>query len=155
MISKGAVSEAPNHSLETLAKHLNIDLPKHHRALPDARATAMLFQKCVERLGDPDKMEVSAIFEKSSAPLTFEEFSTLPYVLSQDLASIDVAISEHKDLLLEYRGGSRGLTPRRVTPTHLFARDGHVFLEGICHVDKTRKSFRLDRIEKAELSPVT
>lgn len=155
MISKGVIAEAENHSLETLAKHLKIDLSKHHRALPDAIATAKLFQKCVERLGDPKELEVSSIFAKSTAPLSFEEFSTLPYDLPQALTSIDDAISQHKDLLLEYRGGSRGLTPRRVTPTHLFARDGHIFLEGICHVDKTRKSFRIDRIEKAELSTVS
>jgi predicted DNA-binding transcriptional regulator YafY len=54
---------------------------------------------------------------------------------------------------VEYRGGSRGPSPRRVTPSHLFAREGHVFLEGLCHLDGSKKSFRLDRIERVELFP--
>jgi predicted DNA-binding transcriptional regulator YafY len=40
---------------------------------------------------------------------------------------------------------------RRVTPSHYFARQGHVFLEAYCHTDQEMKSFRIDRIENVSV----
>lgn len=44
------VPEAPNRRLETLAKHLEIPLTNHHRALSDAEATAKIFLAYLQML---------------------------------------------------------------------------------------------------------
>ena len=41
-----------NHKLNTVAKHLNIALLNHHRAVDDSAATAEIFQKCIEMIKD-------------------------------------------------------------------------------------------------------
>jgi len=40
-----------NHKLDTVARHLEVELLKHHRAADDARATAHIFLRCMEHLG--------------------------------------------------------------------------------------------------------
>jgi DNA polymerase-3 subunit epsilon len=148
-LSKLGVPGLPKYSLATIAESLGMSTDDHHRALPDARATRLIFQHCIEKFGNPDEMKMSDLFEKTGAPLTFEAFTTLPLELPESLHPIEEAIAEGRDLTLEYRGGSRGGTPRLVTPSHLFARDGHVYLEGVCHLSGNKKSFRLDRIDRA------
>ena len=39
-----------NHKLNTVANHLDIELLNHHRAMGDARATAMIFIHCCNQL---------------------------------------------------------------------------------------------------------
>ena len=41
-LSRALMPDAKSHKLDSLCKALNIDLKSHHRALPDARATALL-----------------------------------------------------------------------------------------------------------------
>ena len=42
--------ELKNHKLNTLSKHLDVPLENHHRAVDDARATALIFLKCIDIL---------------------------------------------------------------------------------------------------------
>src|SRR5699024_4882676 len=42
--------ELKNHRLNTLCKHLDVDLSQHHRAIYDAEATGYLFWKMVQKL---------------------------------------------------------------------------------------------------------
>ena len=37
-----------NHKLDTVARHLGVELLEHHRAADDAKATARIFLKCME-----------------------------------------------------------------------------------------------------------
>jgi DNA polymerase III epsilon subunit-like protein len=140
-----------NYALDTLAGELALPLPTH-RALPDARTTRELFEHCVGRLGKPAEISVGELFAVAGPPLTLAEFAALPIELPEALAPIARGLAERRDVVIEYRGGSKGRAPRRVTPSHLFARQGRVFLEGYCHMDREMKSFRLDRIEGAALA---
>lgn len=49
-LSKKAFPELPNHKLQTLVKHFNIEITNAHRALPDAETAACIFQKCFDTL---------------------------------------------------------------------------------------------------------
>ena len=40
----------PNHKLDTVARHANVELTTHHRALGDARAAAQIFMRCMRHL---------------------------------------------------------------------------------------------------------
>jgi DNA polymerase III epsilon subunit family exonuclease len=139
-----------NYSLETLAQALALPAPAH-RALPDAIATRALFDACVGRLGAPEEVPFGSVLEQTGAPLTLEEYSQIPLTLPEVMVPVERAIADHLDVTLTYRGGSKGGLPRRVTPSHYFARQGHVFLEGYCHLSKEMKSFRIDRIESVSV----
>ena len=53
---------------------------------------------------------------------------------------------------IEYDGGTRGSTPRSVTPRRFVHRGGANYLIAFCHIDSLEKSFRLDRIRCVQLT---
>lgn len=137
-----------DYSLETTTASLGVAQETHHRALPDARATMSLFTKCVEKMGDPDTLILGLLFEQTGKPHEFEKFAELGRNMPALWKDLQSAIESGQDLRFVYRGGSTGNAPRHVTPSHLFARDGRIFLEGVCHSDGALKGFRLDKIEE-------
>jgi len=48
VMARRAFPHLHNHKLDTVARHLNIELIGHHRAADDARATARIFLHCME-----------------------------------------------------------------------------------------------------------
>lgn len=53
-----------NHRLNTLCKHVNVELTQHHRAIYDAEATAYLFWKMVEELVEIDMLNVNQLNDR-------------------------------------------------------------------------------------------
>jgi DNA polymerase-3 subunit epsilon len=145
---------APNYSLGALVQFLGLPPVAAHRAMPDALSTRDLFRRCVAAMGDPAVITVGDVVKLAGPLLTFAQYAEVPFTLPAELAVLDEAIALRSDLVIEYRGGSKGHVPRRVTPSHMFARDGALFLEGYCHLTGLAKSFRTDRIEKAALLPM-
>jgi DNA polymerase III epsilon subunit family exonuclease len=138
------------YSLEDIALALSLPAPSH-RAMPDAVATRALFEAGAMKLGVPEETPLGAVLEHTGPPLTLEEFSHISLLLPELLAPVAEAMAQARDLNIAYRGGTKKGVPRRVTPSHYFARQGHVFLEGFCHLSKEMKSFRVDRIESVSL----
>jgi len=138
------------YSLEDIALALGLPAPSH-RAMPDAVATRALFEAAATKLGVPEETPLGAVLEHNGPPVTLEEFSHIPLALPELLAPVTEAMAASRDLTIAYRGGTKKGLPRRVTPSHYFARQGHVFLEGFCHLTKEMKSFRIDRIESVSL----
>jgi len=154
LLPKRLFPGAPNYALGTLVKFLDLPPAAAHRAMPDALSTMELFRRCVAKMGEAQTLTVADVCKLAGPPLTFEQFSEIPYTLPADLLAIEDGIARTADLTIEYRGGSKGQGARRVTPSHLFARDGALFLEAYCHLDQAPKSFRVDRIESAVVLPV-
>ena|SRR5689334_9970970 len=154
LLPKRLFPGAKNYALPTLVAFLGLPQAAAHRALPDALSTMELFRRCVAAIGPAELVTVEDVTKLAGPLLTFDQFSEIPYELPQELKTIDEAIGAHADLTVEYRGGSKGHGPRRVTPSHLFARENTLFLEGYCHLDQAPKSFRIDRIEKVTVLPV-
>ena len=53
--------ELANYKLDTLSKHLNIILENHHRAVDDAKATADIFVKMLEKLSEIGKTKLKGL----------------------------------------------------------------------------------------------
>src|SRR5690625_4467285 len=53
-LSRFLLPELGNHRLNTLCKHLDVELTQHHRAIYDAEATGYLFWRLVQMLGERD-----------------------------------------------------------------------------------------------------
>ena len=70
MLARCMYPELPNFKLDTLTKHLHVILENHHRAVDDAKATADVFVKMIEKLREEDKTELKTfndIFDLRSA----------------------------------------------------------------------------------------
>lgn len=154
LLPKRLFPGARNYALPTLVQFLGLPEAAAHRALPDALSTMELFRRCVAAIGPAEVVTVEEVCKLAGPLLTFDQFSEIPYTLPADLVPIEDAIERRADLTVEYRGGSKGQGPRRVTPSHLFAREGTLFLEGYCHLDQGPKSFRIDRVEKVTVLPI-
>src|SRR5699024_2423047 len=50
-----------NHRLNTLCKHINVELVQHHRAVYDAEATAYLFWHLIEQLSEQDIFNITEV----------------------------------------------------------------------------------------------
>src|SRR5699024_5895540 len=56
--------ELGNHRLNTLCKHVNVELVQHHRAIYDAEATAYLFWHLIERLSEQNIINIAELNEQ-------------------------------------------------------------------------------------------
>ncbi len=52
---------------------------------------------------------------------------------------------------MEYDGGSRGPSPREITPRRFLHKGGIAYVVALCHADVFEKSFRLDRVRRYEV----
>lgn len=57
------VADAPSYSLEVLADHFQLDLKDHHRALPDAEATAALWVALLDLIVQLDPKPLKTLFQ--------------------------------------------------------------------------------------------
>lgn len=61
MLSRYLLWGMKNHKLDTVCRHLGVQLENHHRAVDDAEATAQIFIKLLDRIRDLGVEEVPAI----------------------------------------------------------------------------------------------
>lgn len=53
-LSRAIYTDLKNHKLNTICKHLNVELENHHRAVDDARATAGILLNMLDEIGKQD-----------------------------------------------------------------------------------------------------
>ncbi|WP_026485884.1 PolC-type DNA polymerase III [Caldanaerobius polysaccharolyticus] len=66
---RGMFPDLKNHKLDTVAKHLHVELKNHHRAVDDAEATADIFIKCVESLKFEGVKKLAELNERFSGKI--------------------------------------------------------------------------------------
>jgi DNA polymerase III epsilon subunit family exonuclease len=130
----------PNHRLDTLARALDLDPDGPHRALADCLRVKGLWLA----LGGPDQpaeglvaYPIRDVHRRVVAPVGWD-----PVV---------EAIERGWTVRMEYSGGTRGETPREVTPRAFVQKGGVAYLVALCHLDALEKSFRLDRVRRFEV----
>ena len=64
---------------------------------------------------------------------------------------LDRAIATGQSVWITYEGGTRGISPRSITPRRFQQRGGVAYVVAYCHLDFLEKSFRLDRIRHCEV----
>ncbi|WP_435009624.1 exonuclease domain-containing protein [Tundrisphaera lichenicola] len=134
--------ELRTHKLDFLARRLGLDPHGPHRALADSRRVRGLWLAIVGPSGE----------DCDEAPLAYPIFdarSPLPAPRGWD--RIERAIGLDQVVRIEYAGGTRGLTPREITPRRFSNRGGVAYLVALCHLDAKVKEFRLDRVRNFEV----
>jgi len=142
-LARARIPEARDHRLDTLARLLNLDLSGAHRALSDSlRVMGVWLKLDGNALSLPQRVSYPVTNRRGAQaiPLGWEELAR--------------AIEHSQTVRMEYSGGTRGNSPRDVTPRAFAHRGGIPYLVALCHLDSYEKSFRLDRVTRFQVIPL-
>ncbi len=149
-IARACLDGRRNFKLGTLAEAIGLETGGLHRALPDARATKLVFEEAIASRGwGPLPLRELARY---SGDFGFEDSREVEGDLPPEYDIIREAIETDACLRVVYMGGTKGLEPRLLTPLAVHNRWGSYSLDAFCHVDRMNKTFLLDRFLEIELA---
>jgi DNA polymerase-3 subunit epsilon len=131
--------EAPDHRLETLARRLGLDPDGPHRALADSLRVKGLWLALAEGRASLEPGVSYPIFAGAEDPVP------------DGWDWLTEAIARGHRVRMEYAGGTRGASPREISPRRIVHRGGVTYVVAFCHLDDYEKSFRLDRVGHYEV----
>lgn len=139
-LARRRLPQAPDHRLDTLARLLGLDPDGSHRALPDSLRVKGLWVALDGPLVAESALVAYPIFDPKGptpAPTGWETLAE--------------AIAAGGRVRMEYTGGTRGASPREVSPRAFVYKGGVPYLVAFCHLDAFEKAFRLDRVLRYEI----
>ena len=148
--SKRLLPPMRNYRLRTVAEALDIFPEEYHRALSDAVAARMIFEKAVTfRPGWRDTPLGFYIEQCSTGTLgaEIEIDPELPRALEQVGRALGEAIDCGAFAIITYSAGARPPRTMEVRPLCVFRVRGNHYLDASC-ADGATRSFRLDRINR-------
>jgi len=131
----------PSNGLQTVAHCLGVQTTGYHRALNDVVTTKMVLERFLADLRQTGVVTLSGLVAAQGGPLAWREPEaiTLP-------PRIEEALESGSPLRLRYLSAAGEETQRVVSPLHVTAYSGHLYLIAFCHLRNEQRSFRLDRI---------
>ncbi|MGO9597074.1 MAG: exonuclease domain-containing protein [Isosphaeraceae bacterium] len=124
-----------SHRLEKLVSVFQLGQAIAHRALADCLSVKDLWLHLGGPSFDPQTLVSYPIHDRS-----------VSVVAPHGYAVLEEAIAAASKVTIEYEGGTRGVTPRTITPRRFEQKGGQTYVLAFCHLDRFEKSFRLDRI---------
>ncbi len=149
-IARACLSRNRNFKLSTLAASIGLETEGMHRALPDARATKLVFEQAVTARGW--QAHPLRELERYSGAFGFADTRDAECELPPEFEIIREAIEANVCLRVVYSGGTKGPEPRLLTPIAVHNRWGSFSLDAFCHLDQMNKTFLLDRFVVIELA---
>lgn len=140
-------------ALQSLAPRFNIFPSVAHRALADARTTALLFEKLMETVGGED-ISLADAWVHQGGPM-----GLLPVAPRERLLPLELeeALEQRCAVMMEYLDGSGAITQRLIEPQTIRRRGGELMLFAHCRLRNDRRTFKVDRIvrlTRVESAPV-
>ncbi|MFC1859618.1 exonuclease domain-containing protein [Thermodesulfobacteriota bacterium] len=132
-----------SYSLENLARSLRIKSKEFHRALADAEACMEIFRKCLDEMGDPDRLTLQDILDVNGPAL---DFNPGEITLDEGYFPLKEAMESGTSVEIVYQDASGAITVRHITPLSLGLGRNIAMLEAFCHLRQDTRNFRLDRI---------
>ncbi len=150
LLSRNLIPESPDHRLQTLIGHFNLDKGVAHRALDDAKACLQVAIKCLERIEKKDeKKELHHAFAAQGGALSWDRFSMKELEQKDTTGPIVQASRECGEVEFTYDGGSKRGVKRRIHPIGVVrSLDGDFFV-GVEAGDTQGKRFFLDKVTSA------
>jgi DNA polymerase-3 subunit epsilon len=143
-LARRRLPQLASHRLGNLARVLGLDPAGAHRALADSLRVKAIWL----HLGGASEAENTLVcyrmFDPRDAEPTPEGWEPLMKAAARGIM-----------VRIEYDGGTRGSTPRSITPRRFVQRGGATYLIAFCHLDFFEKTFRLDRIRCFEITTET
>lgn len=145
-LARRHIPESPDHKLETLCQHLDLDEGEHHRALADSVWCWQVLEECARRAETTNAAELLA---QCGSPVTIPGFVPGPARMKPRLRPLAQAVREQGEVTLLY-GGAESSVPSSlpVMPRLLYERHKKSYLEAECIRTGTLKTYLLDRIQK-------
>lgn len=151
-LARRYVPDADDHKLETLTRHLEIDVDVHHRALADAVSCWKVLEACLavlheDPLAPRGEALMLELLTRSGGRLALSSCGPRTPKLPQRLRALERACRERERLLLLY--GEEGAPARLSVAPHLLYEMGDKgYLEAECLRSGTLKTYRLDRVQR-------
>lgn len=143
-LSRRRLPHMPSHRLDGLARLFGLDPYGPHRALADSRRVMGLWIA----LGGE-----SGLMGKPPPAVYPIHDPAGPVPAPRGWEALAEAVARGWAVRLIYEGGTRGETPRTVTPRRFAHRGGVAYVVSLCHIDAKEKEFRLDRVRSYEVVP--
>lgn len=135
-----------NYRLDSFKSFYNLEL-NSHRAFDDSLVCLEVFYQCMEILKWDARSISRFIIYNFKKPGTTENFLNDD---SEKIKLIKKAISDGKSININYKGGSKGSTPRPIQPIALLPMPNCVNLYARCLKDEQFKLFNTKRIKKVQ-----
>jgi DNA polymerase-3 subunit epsilon len=131
----------PSNSLQTVARLLGVDTMGQHRALADVVTTKMVLERFLADLRQKGVVTLAELVAAQGGHVRWRERDAAPLP-----PQIDEALKSGGSLQLRYLSAAGEETQRLVSPLHVTAYSGHLYLVAFCHLRNEQRTFRLDRI---------
>ena len=146
-LARKRIPEAPDHKLDTLAQHLELERGGRHRALDDAVTCWQVLEECARRNGP--NTTASELLAQCSPPITVPGTAPRTPRLAPRHRTLEAACREARPIELHYgEGKAREPAWLPVSPRVLFATRQRSYLEAECKRSGLLKTYRLDRIRR-------
>jgi DNA polymerase-3 subunit epsilon len=134
-----------SNSLANVARSLSVTTDRSHRAISDARTTAGVFRSMANQLQTRQLHTLDEILAAQGRTIRMRgaRAPVLPPPLQQ-------ALSSRCRARIAYDGPT-SVSDRVIEPLYATERDGHIYLVAFCHLRQAQRTFRLDRIQRAQL----
>ena len=133
-----------NYKLGTLTSQLGLESRGLHRALADALAVRGVFEAAMRGV-DCSCFTVGEL-TRIATMLNIGNSVVADVALPRGFEWIQPLIENQARVKVVYDGGTKGRSPRCLTPITFYERKGATYMEAYCHTDGISKSFRVDRI---------
>lgn len=131
-------------NLSHIAKQLNVRMGRAHRALNDVYMTAEIFKRMVQKLADQKIITIGDLLDAQGGAIYVPSTPELglPPVIAE-------ALVNGRSLQIRYTTPNNE-SQRTITPKYITQNKGHIYLIAYCHTREDQRTFRLDRIVRAE-----
>lgn len=143
------IPEAPDHTLDTLVQHLDLEDCDRHRALADAVSCWKVIEECLDRDGGLADAKLGERLAGRGRPVTISSRLPARPRLSSRLRPLERARVEEHPLWILYGDPDSGAPARlEVLPRFLYERGGRGYMEAECQASGLLKTYRLERVRK-------
>jgi DNA polymerase III epsilon subunit family exonuclease len=135
----------PSYTLAAVSEQFKIQNPEAHRALADALTAKGIFFAMMDAL-KPAGKSLDDFIGLYNSPAWPNDGIQLPTALGE-------AIYAGRKLQLTYIDKDGKRTTRLVTPIQVMGLADYIYLRAYCHLRKSERTFRLDRIVEISMEP--
>jgi DNA polymerase III epsilon subunit family exonuclease len=148
-LSRRFIREAPDHKLQTLCEHLELEEGVHHRALADATWCWQVLEECVRRAKGGARVGLAELASLAGAPLSVERCKPrVAKALKPRLRPLADACAVRERVTLCYGEPPAPPAELAVLPHFLYDLGEKSYLEAECLRSGTLKTYRLDRVQR-------
>jgi DNA polymerase III epsilon subunit family exonuclease len=147
-LARKCLPESPDHKLQTLCEHLQLEQGTHHRALADAVWCWQVLEACLERM-EPSPTTLAGLIAAAGASTSIADCQPrVRALLKQRHRPLEHAIQSREPVTLVYGETDTSPVPLSVLPRVLYDMGARSYLEAECLASGTIKTYRLDRVHK-------